>query len=467
LLLAGLGSGALLCLADHPLNVWPLGAVALVPFLAALGARPASRGAVALAALLFSVAYTVPLSLVLEFPLAMAVGQAAVVGAIFVVQWLGVARLVRLGPVAGPLGAAAWVALVEWANVTLIPIWGTAQSFVRTWAAWPPAMQSTALWGMTGLVFVLVAAQALVAGLLVSPSARPARALALAAVLAVPGVMAFRAAPTAGPALRVAVIGWDTAETPRAKDLVIEQVIAPNVGRAVAQGARLVVTPEVSVTLEADERVPTLERLGALAGAQAVALALGYFDVAAGKNRVAFFDASGALVGEYEKTHLIPFFENYHAGDGAIVSIAASPTWPTATGGMICQDDNFTDLARAHGRAGHGLVVVPTWDWAQVARFHFDNGRFRSVESGYAVARAAKNGISAIVSARGEVLAAGNALGRSPVLLVADVAPGTGRTIYARFGGLVPGLWALILAGAIAGPPWARRRASRSPRARA
>jgi apolipoprotein N-acyltransferase len=88
---------------------------------------------------------------------------------------------------------------------------------------------------------------------------------------------------------------------------------------------------------------------------------------------------------------------------------------------MICQDDNFTDIARRYGRAGTRLVAVPTFDWREVAPFHLENSRFRAVENRYAVVRAAVNGTSAIVSPTGRMLARRDHFTEGDGLIVARV----------------------------------------------
>ena len=129
-----------------------------------------------------------------------------------------------------------------------------------------------------------------------------------------------------------------------------------------------------------------------------VALAVGYFDRTRDDNRIAMIDGTGALKGEYRKTHLIPLMEDYQAGDGSLVEMTVRGH---RVGGMICQDDNFTDLATGYGRDRTPVVVVPTNDWPAVKDYHFENSRMRPLENRYAIVRAATNGVSAIVSGRG------------------------------------------------------------------
>jgi apolipoprotein N-acyltransferase len=93
------------------------------------------------------------------------------------------------------------------------------------------------------------------------------------------------------------------------------------------------------------------------------------------------------------------------------------------------------------------LVAVPTNDWRQVAPYHLDNSRFRTVESRYAVVRAATNGTSAILSSRGETLASADHFVTGPRAIVADVPLYPPGSWYARLGDWVALLCALLLAG--------------------
>ena len=104
------------------------------------------------------------------------------------------------------------------------------------------------------------------------------------------------------------------------------------------------------------------------------------------------------------------------------------------TGVLICQDDNFTDLSRGLSREKAVLVGVPTLDWRSVAREHFLNSRFRAIESRYAIMRSADGGISAIVSAKGLVLASVNHLEKGTRVIVADVPLENGGSWFGVWG---------------------------------
>src|SRR5688572_19751538 len=180
-------TGLLLFASDHPLGLLPLQLVAWVPLLVALE-RASTGWRAAACGILAGLGWTVPLLVVLDFPILFGGGLAlylSLLAGIFAL--LARFALRRGGPVLGPLAVGAAAVLVSWIDYQLVPVWGTAQSFVRTWsrAAW--SVQFVAVTGMLGLVFVLVASQALALSL--ARTRRRTVAVALAAVLAVPAAL--------------------------------------------------------------------------------------------------------------------------------------------------------------------------------------------------------------------------------------------------------------------------------------
>jgi apolipoprotein N-acyltransferase len=79
-------------------------------------------------------------------------------------------------------------------------------------------------------------------------------------------------------------------------------------------------------------------------------------------------------------------------------------------------------------------MAVPTNDWKQVKDHHFENALFRAVENRYAVVRGASNGISAVVTARGEVLARMDHFREGPGVIVCDLPLYPGGSFYSRAG---------------------------------
>lgn len=439
-------SGLLLFLADHPVHAWYLQAVALIPLLVALAREARSSVDALLAGLATGLVNLVPLAVVLEFPLLMAAGLGLYLTLIWVLLALGCFWTLRRGPApVGALAAGAVAVLLEWLDFHAVPVWGTAQSFVRVWSAAPRAIQMVELGGMLLLVFVLVAGQALAARIIVSPRGRGTHALTLGLLLAAVALHAGLVWPRrADGTLRVGAVGWTSRDLPAGPpSVVLETLYRPLALKALGRGARLVVSPEVGFRLGAEERQAILAKLARIARDHGAMLAVGYFDLARDDNRIAFIDGAGRLAGEYVKMHLIPTVERYRAGSGALVKLegprfAPAPGRPpgrAVVGGMICQDDNFTDLARGYGRLGAQVVAVPTNDWRQVKDYHLENSIFRAVESRYGVVRAASSGVSAIIAPSGELLARSDHFHDGPRAIVADLPlRSSTATLYARWG---------------------------------
>jgi len=465
-------SGLLLFAADFPLHLYLVQAVALVPLLAGLMRLARSTVDALLAGLVTALVMLVPLAVVLEFPLAMAVGLGAYMTVVWVLMTVGAYWVLR-GP--APLGAfcaGAVAVAVEWIDFNLVPIWGTAQCFARVWSAEPWAVQIVELAGMLGLVFVVVSAQGLLAGALVDGRSRATHVVALVLLLAGVGGHAYYALHVRQPdgAVRVAAMGWTHGDLPRGRRTPPAEVLKiyrPLLDRAVRHRARLVVSPETGFRMAGEVKRWTLAELSDLARRHRVTLAVGYFDEDRNDNRIAFLGPAGERLGEYVKTHLIPTIERYRAGPGDLLTFLGPPMRPVdrrrprrvRVGGMICQDDNFTDLSRRYGVRRVDVMAAPTNDWAQVKSYHLENSVFRAVESRYAVVRGASNGISAIVAPDGRVLTRADHFHDGPQVIVADVPVySTGPTLYSRWGDWIA-LAALL--GLVAAFPALRRRWAR------
>jgi apolipoprotein N-acyltransferase len=449
-----LAAGLLLFVADHPVHAWPVQAVALLPWLLALGWLVRSWRGALIAGLCLGAGYVAPLSFVLAFPLLSALGLAVYLIALWTGLSVGAYLLLGRAPVLGPLAVASLAVVIEFLDVSILPVWGTAQVFTRVWSAWPAGVQLVSFTGVLGLVFGVVAVQALVASLVLRPAARTRIALALAALLAIgAGASAWQwTRPPVG-RIRVAALGWTDANLAQGRRTGTEVRLRETYERlltlAVLRGAELVVSPETGFFVQPGEVPAFLARLGGLARRHAVHLAVGYFDVEAQKNRVALIDPRGRLLDQYEKTHLIMTLERYRPGSGRPVIVSLGRT---TLGTMVCQDDNFTDLARAYGRSGVGVMAVPTNDWAAVSPYHLESSLLRAVEHRYALVRAATNGISVIATGRGEVLARMDHFQHGPGVVTATVPLYRGGGLHSHAGHwiVIPSLL-LILAAAFAG----------------
>jgi predicted amidohydrolase len=227
--------------------------------------------------------------------------------------------------------------------------------------------------------------------------------------------------------LRVGAIGWTTRQVGGQGFEAFERLV----GDATSRGARLVVSPEAAFVARPGEREALLSTLGGIARAHRVYLAVGYLDHEHDENRLVFVDPDGVTRGEYTKTHLVPTAETSRPGSGEPVIVDVDGV---KVGAMICQDDNFTDVARAYQRAGVQLVVTPTFEMSPAfGALHLRNALLRPIEGRFAYVRAVANGTSAIVSHDGTVLASFNHLSGGAAAIVADVPYGPSeRARYTR-----------------------------------
>lgn len=181
-------------------------------------------------------------------------------------------------------------------------------------------------------------------------------------------------------------------------------------------------------------------------------------------NSLAILAPDGAVQSVYDKSRLVPGGE-YLPLEGVMARIGlASLTGGSFTPGpgpaaisvpplpvfqpLICYEAIFPEIA-------HGVVPRPEWllqvtndAWfGQVSGpyQHFDQARFRAIEQGVPLARAANTGISAMVDARGQVVAS---LGLSETGVVDSPLPPTlSSTPYARIGDFPFGIGFVLIFG--------------------
>lgn len=147
-------------------------------------------------------------------------------------------------------------------------------------------------------------------------------------------------------------------------------------------------------------------------------------------NAAAFVQPGAGVIGRYRKTRLFPFTEalpawldvpavrallpgagQWRAGDGARVfplrlkNGREVPVLP-----LICLDDTDPRLAIDGARLGAQLILTMSNDewftrYPQGARLHQAVAAFRSIETGLPQFRVTTNGLSAVIDARGRLLA--------------------------------------------------------------
>jgi apolipoprotein N-acyltransferase len=205
----------------------------------------------------------------------------------------------------------------------------------------------------------------------------------------------------------------------------------------IARGAQVVVTPEnLGVALDSDVGKtdaifqPIADRTGAV-------LVVGMARVgSAGRRNEAHIYTPGAAFRSYDKEHLLPPFETSRFTPGTFKTLFAPPgkfdrrTWAVA----ICKDLDFTNPARAYGRAGVGLMLTPAWDFRLDGFWHGHIAVMRAVEDGFSLVRTARGGLLTVADNRGQI-AAEVASNTAPfATLVATVPTGHSHTLFLLLG---------------------------------
>lgn len=171
----------------------------------------------------------------------------------------------------------------------------------------------------------------------------------------------------------------------------------------------------------------------------------------------------GEIESRYQKRHLYPFMDYTPAAAQAIglfsTAVDGSPGPESQSfgvgelplGGLVCSEVNDHELARRTAASGVA-ALLSVGSEAMFADdvaglFNLASARFRAAENGLPVARSSKFGPSALIDARGEIVASMpfGASGFSVAPLEVSVAEGP-RTVYARFGGAVSAALIAIVA---------------------
>ena len=241
----------------------------------------------------------------------------------------------------------------------------------------------------------------------------------------------------------------------------------------------LVIWPETSVPFLLDNPGAGLDSIAAASGDAHVALGVQRYEDGGFFNSLALLDPDGAVVNLYDKHHLVPFGEyvplaeallgrghrgfasqlldGYSAGEGPVTLDLGrfGRVLPT-----ICYESIFARHHRLSPRADWILQVTnDAWfgNWSGPHQ-HLAQGRLRAVETGLPMVRAANTGISAVIDARGGIVAA-LALNVAGVL-DAPLPGALPPPPYARFGDAP---LAMVLALLLLALGFAGRRAKRRP----
>jgi apolipoprotein N-acyltransferase len=370
--------------------------------------------------------------------------------------------------------AVAWM-LAEWARAHALT--GFPWNLIGTaWAAIPAMMQPASLAGLYGLGFVTVAIAAMPATLArrgAGLSQRWIGTAAAAAVLALcwsyGSVRLAAAGDDVVPGVRLRLVQPDIPQSLKWNPDLAEQHFQRVLALSHAPGFEHrthVIWPESAVPFTLTQNLP--RRLSVATAVPPGGLVI--TGATRGENRNGTIQAwnslhaingAGDIVATYDKFHLVPFGEyqplrgvlpidkitpgqiDFSPGPGPVT--LALPGMPKASP-LICYEIIFPAAVVSRAERPQWLLNVTNDAWFGISSGpyqHFAGARFRAVEEGLPLVRAANNGVSAIVDPYGRIITSLD-LGRSGIV-DGDLPRAIDAPAYARLGDLVPGLLGAIV----------------------
>lgn len=347
---------------------------------------------------------------------------------------LGKLGLYDRAPILRPFVFAALWTVLEWSSTlgwTGVP-WGR---LCLGQIECLPILQSASLLGSYFVSFMILLVNGLLAYLLLHR--RRMLLCGITAFACVASMLTFgfirMALPSEGEPIKVAVIQgnidshekWDSSMGAH-----IREVHARLTREAVADGAELVVWSETAIPYAINQYQVYSTYLSELAEECGVTILAGsiYYDESGEYNVLYQINPDGSIEEEfYAKRHLVPFGE-YVPMRGLItavlpfvseISMLATDLTPgtdpaifsigdLSVGGLICFDSIYEELTLDSARDGAELIALGTNDsWfrdSAAIYMHMSQARLRAIETGLPVARAANTGVSALITANGELI---------------------------------------------------------------
>jgi apolipoprotein N-acyltransferase len=332
---------------------------------------------------------------------------------------------------------AMWV-VFEYA-VNISSPHGTAVSLSYSQLKFLPVLQLASVtgpWGISYVLFLFSASIAMGVFLWLKDRTLALRILGagLGAVLLVLVFGTVRLLlPSEGTPVRVGLIASDEPDNVDVADdgaptTRLLRDYAAQIERLAARGAKVIVMPEKLGVLVRPEAAATDSLLQGLADKYNVSIIVGLIEVSPPlKFNQARIYSPWAPVSTFDKHHLLPPFESRLKPGTTLTFLPhQSATWGIA----ICKDMDFTPLSREYGAARIGLMLVPAWDFNLDRIWHGHIALMRGVESGFSIARAAKQGYLTASDNRGRVIAESRSDSGPFVTLLADVPEVHDGTFY-------------------------------------
>jgi apolipoprotein N-acyltransferase len=427
----GLSLGAVAALGQAPVG-WPLATLAAVSVVFWLGVMaPGWRGAAAFGWLVGTGHFLLALTWIVE-PFLVDVarhGWMAPFALVFMAGGLALfwAAAFAAGRRGGALGLAFALALAELGRAHLF----TGFPWAQPGHGWidTPAAQLAQLGGALGLTAATLVIAAIPA-LRLSRAARIGGTAAALVLLWGGGMALGRAPPPAAPDAPIVRIVQPNAPQdekwePGKAEMFFERALAFT---ADGDAPDLVVWPETSVPWFLSEAAPELARIAQAGRGAAAIVGIQRMEWPRFWNSLAVVAPDGTVADVHDKSHLVPFGEyvpfagllgrfgihglaaneggGYSAGPGGrTVDVPGlGPALP-----LICYEGIFAEDVRAVSPRARLMVLITNDAWfGEVSgpHQHLVQARFRAIEMGLPMVRAANTGVSAVIDARGGLVTA-------------------------------------------------------------
>jgi apolipoprotein N-acyltransferase len=337
---------------------------------------------------------------------------------------------------------------------------GTYGSFAYSQASEPLLIQTAALFGLYGITFLIcLFANTIAMALLAQRRMLVAVGVGLVICAANPLFGFMRLTQPPGETVRVAAMVDESAmdrarHADTLRDAVnVANIYADAIRHTAAQGARFVVTPEGGIVFMATWRSAVLARLSAVSKKTGTHVIVGVVQRTPPSDLAFSFDPDGT-VQRYEKRHLVRGLE------AQFVPGQASGWLGSGRAMEVCKDMDFPNTIRRDAAKGIGLMGVPASDFGMDAWLHARMAVMRGVENGFALVRAANDGLVTASDAEGRLIVRESVATSGMTMIVADLPLGPGPTLYTRIGNAFA-LSMVFLFGGICGSLIAKVRGSR------
>lgn len=209
--------------------------------------------------------------------------------------------------------------------------------------------------------------------------------------------------------------------------VAIAEAYAIGIRRASAQGATLAVTPEGGTLSAPAWHSAIVAPLVAASQPTGMQIIAGFYQREPAADFALAIGPDGSLR-RYDKRHRVPVLEDQFTpgrGSGWLGNGRAME---------ICKDLDFPRTIRADAARGVRLMGVPAGDFGADAWLHARMAVMRGVENGFAIVRAANQGLVTVSDAEGRLVASKMATPTGLTMIVAAVPLGPGPTLYTRIG---------------------------------